>query len=161
MGKKRSGFWGISTRQVQKAIADWQPGDSRTEAQCKNSLARFLKDEFPKAEVIKEYGIGRLRIDIYMNFRNRFLQGPLGPAGKECFIEIKYDFQSRAKLQRLIGQVHQYVNVEAYPLFVVFCGEGESNSIEEFQEFLRKQNDKLDWEEQHLRFVNKSVEAVI
>ena len=138
------GLLGSPLDDVEKIVRKWKPQDARTEAQCKKSLTKFLEENLEDSTVIKEYGKGRLRADIYVKYSPYLLKKFL--KGDECFIELKYGFKSRTQLQRLIGQIHQYVDEKLLPCLIVLCGDCERHSVQELERFINSQNEKLEWE---------------
>lgn len=74
-------------------IESWRPRNCESELQYRNSLYAKLEDAFRQAPA-KEWGHGRARADIAF--------------GNKIAIELKLDFNTTGKLQRLKGQMDDY-----------------------------------------------------
>ena len=83
----------LTTIGVASEIKSWRPRNCHTELEYRNSLLAKLQGAFPIA-ARKEYGHGRVKADIA--FENR-----IG-------IELKFNLNSPAKKQRLVGQLNDY-----------------------------------------------------
>ena len=134
-------IFGTSLRDIEKAIHDWDRGDARTEKQCRDSLVVFLGERFQKAQLIKEYGKGRLRVDVYIKFAEGLAKAWHGQ--HECFIELKYGLKSRSALQRAIGQLELYVREKALPCLYVVCGAQDKNATQEIERSINEKNELL------------------
>ena len=133
--------FGTSLDDIKKAVRSWRPGDAKTEKQCRDSLAQLLEKRFPKADVIKEYGRGRLRVDVYVKFGQGLSRAWHGE--HQCFIEVKYGLRSRSALQRAIGQLDQYMREKALPCVFVVCGAQDRNTLRDLERAIKDQNDRF------------------
>ncbi|GAH19881.1 unnamed protein product, partial [marine sediment metagenome] len=73
---------------VMDIINKWKPGKCKTEKDYEKSLYNFLEKQLPDIEIVKQFGIGRTKVDIAV--------------ARKVFIEIKYNLNSTSKLQRLL-----------------------------------------------------------
>lgn len=93
---------------VATIIKQWNPGECTTEKEFEKSLVKELQEKLKGKKIITQYGSGKQKVDIVVQ--------------DELPIEIKKDITSNAVLQRLLGQIEQYLVNWKYLLLVV-CGD--------------------------------------
>ena len=94
---------------VARLVKEWNPRKCRTEKDYERSLVRHLKAKLPKQDIVPQFGSGRARGDIVV--------------GGKVLIEIKVNFNTTDKLNRLIGQLEGYETEWKKPVVVVLCGQ--------------------------------------
>ena len=94
---------------VSQMIHQWLPENYLSEYDFEKSLHNFLKKELPWVKITRQYSSGRVKCDLAV--------------GKDVMIELKVDFKSTQKLQRLIGQLEIYRKEWDKPIIVVLIGE--------------------------------------
>ena len=140
------GIFGTNLNDIEKAIRAWRPRGAKKESDYRNSLVKALQKKFPKADVIKDYGKGRLRTDLFMKFGS--LGERIWSGQTECYIEMKNKLITRPEFQRLTGQIEQYIKAEALPMIVVICGKTEKSSLRELGDFIKAKNADLEDDEE-------------
>ncbi len=111
---------------VATIIKQWQPSDCTTERDFEKSLVRELQAKLKGKKVISQYGSGKQKVDIVVQ--------------DEVPIEIKKDIKSNAVLQRLIGQIEQYLVNWKY-LVLVICGEITSDYLAMLEDYAKTKTD--------------------
>lgn len=106
------GYFANPFEHVKKLVDEWNPSKCKTEKAFENSLIEFLQENLEGKDVVKQYGIGRSKVDIGVD--------------KKVFIELKKDLDTTAKLQRLLGQMDLY-SKDLDNLLVVVCGKTDKN----------------------------------
>ncbi len=111
---------------VTDIIKRWRPGKCKTEKEYEKSLYTFLEKQLPDIEIIKQFGIGRTKVDIAI--------------GRKVFIEIKHKFNSTSKLQRLLGQLSLYKKEKDEDLIILLCGDVDKNILRQLKDEVEKYN---------------------
>lgn len=75
-------------------FSKWRPRNCKTEKDYENSLYSFLHRELEDHQITKQYGIGRVHADLAID--------------DKLIIEIKYNLNTSAKYQRILGQLAEY-----------------------------------------------------
>ena len=114
---------------VMDIINRWKPGKYKTEKDYEKSLYNFLEKQLPDIEIVKQFGIGRTKVDIAV--------------ARRVFIEIKYNLNSTSKLQRLIGQLSLYKKEKDEDLIILLCGDFDKNMMMQLEREVEEQNRKL------------------
>ncbi len=114
---------------VMDIINKWKPGKCKTEKDYEKSLYNFLEKQLPDIEIVKQFGIGRTKVDIAV--------------ARKVFIEIKYNLNSTSKLQRLIGQLSLYKKEKDEDLIILLCGDFDKNMMMQLEREVEEQNRKL------------------
>ncbi len=111
---------------VETIIKQWQPNGCSTEKDFEKSLVNELQQKLQNKKIITQYGSGKQKVDIVVQ--------------DEVPIEIKKDIKSNAVLQRLIGQIEQYLVNWKYLLLVV-CGEIMPDYLMMLEDYAKKKTD--------------------
>ena len=114
---------------VEEIIKKWKPKKCKTEKDYELSLFKFLEKELPGIDIVRQFGIGRLKVDIAV--------------GKKVFIEIKNNLNSTSKLQRLIGQLALYEKEDIENLIILICGQTDKNLLRQLKKNVQDYNDNL------------------
>ncbi len=137
------GLFGTSFPDVLRAVEHWEPGLLTSELQYRDSLAAHLQSSFAHASLEKEHGLGRARVDIYLQFA-----GPLRrmwDRSNSCFFELKKDIASNSSVQRLLGQMRMYKEAGALPLIIIACGQIDHSALAPIRSYARELNNELDY----------------
>lgn len=127
---------------VMDIINKWKPGKCKTEKDYEKSLYNFLEKQLPDIEIVKQFGIGRTKVDIAV--------------ARKVFIEIKYNLNSTSKLQRLIGQLSLYKKEKDEDLIILLCGDFDKNMMMQLEREVEEQNRKLLlWEPNSVFIIHK------
>ncbi len=106
---------------VGELIESWTPmEDFKLESEYEKSLHTFLKKQLPWVKITKQYGSGRVKCDIAV--------------GRDVMIELKTDFKSTQKLQRLIGQLELYKKEWDKHVIVVLAGQTEEDLLHDLSD---------------------------
>jgi hypothetical protein len=100
---------------VIKSIKDWQPKPLPNELKYRNSLMTHLREKLPKERVESEYRHLGTTTDIYVKQESFF-------GSSEVFVELKRSLQSKAQLDRLVGQVES-LEPKKNAVVIILCGE--------------------------------------
>jgi len=106
-------------------IKKWLPSECKTEKDYEESLYLFLHSELGAVQITKQFGHGRIKADLAV--------------GKKVILELKHKLDSTAKLQRLIGQLEGYRELEK-TVIVLLTGKTDPNLLKELQERLEEMN---------------------
>lgn len=115
---------------VKGIIKEWKPRKCKTEKDYEVSLFKCLEKKLPDIDVIRQFGIGRVKADISV--------------GREIYIEIKNNLNSISKLQRLIGQLVLYEREKINNLIILVCGQVDKNIMSQLKREVEKYNNQLD-----------------
>ncbi|MGB1119790.1 MAG: hypothetical protein ACPGYR_04780 [Chitinophagales bacterium] len=100
-----------------QSIEDWEPKDCNREKDYQESLYLKLHSDLGDISVRKEHVINGYKIDILVD--------------ENYLIELKHNLNGKGKLQRLYGQLINYLDASngnwdgTSSIFVVVCGECE------------------------------------
>lgn len=109
-----------------KLVEEWKPKNCRTEKECEKSLAEFLREKLEDIQVIHQAGSGRIRADLEV--------------GGKVMIELKQDLDTTAKLQRLKGQIEDYVNT-GKSILIVITGKMDKELERDLRKFVESKSD--------------------
>lgn len=114
---------------VRKVVDMWNPEGCKTEKEYEISLFRLLEEQLPGIEVIRQYGLGRIKADIAV--------------GGKVFIEIKSNIGTRDRLQRLLGQLTLYAKAKVEYFILIIIGHIENNMKAIIENEIEKYNGGL------------------
>jgi hypothetical protein len=100
---------------VIKSLKDWQPKALPNELKYRDSLLVHLREKLPKEKIEPEYRHLGTTTDIYVKQESFF-----GSSG--VFVELKRNLQSKAQLDRLVGQVES-LEPKKNAVLTILCGE--------------------------------------
>jgi hypothetical protein len=100
---------------VIKSVKDWQPEPLPNELKYRNSLMAHLRAKLPKEKIESEYRHLGTTTDIYVKQDGFF-------GSSEVFVELKRSLQSKAQLDRLVGQVES-LEPNKNAVVIILCGE--------------------------------------
>ncbi|MFQ5664322.1 MAG: hypothetical protein ACE5HL_10870 [Terriglobia bacterium] len=109
---------------VANLVESWRPGTLRLESEYEKSLCGFLRKKLPSEKIIRQYGAGRIKCDI--------------STGGKVIIELKTNFNSTQKLQRLLGQVELFKKEWDKPVLIVLIGETQDDLLKDLHSALRR-----------------------
>ena len=79
---------------ISSLVEQWHPRKCKTEKQYEKSLYTFLHRQLEDIQVTKQFAKGRIRADLVV--------------GDKVIVELKNNFSTTAKYQKLIGQITEY-----------------------------------------------------
>ncbi len=100
---------------VIKSLKDWQPKPLPNELKYRDSLMGHLRGKLPKEKIEPEYRHLGTTTDIYVKQDSFF-------GSSEVFVELKRNLQSKAQLDRLVGQVES-LEPKNNAVLIILCGE--------------------------------------
>ena len=92
--KQKIAFSWDGAGMVSNCIKRWKPSKCTSEKDFEKSLYDFLHDELGDMQITKQYAKGRIRADLAV--------------GDKVILELKFNLDTTAKYQRLIGQINDY-----------------------------------------------------
>jgi len=135
---------------VIKSIENWEPSDKFTrESDSRDELIKHLRDElnsnpfFGTKTISVTSEDGRGLCDIAVNER-------------EVGIELKNNFNSKAKLDRLIGQVHRYKK-DYNDIIIVLVGKTKDNTLDDLRVQISELNKMNNFGSQNIEIINKDL----
>lgn len=108
----------------------WRPRNCKSEKDYENSLYKYLHAELGDIQITKQYAKGRIRADLVI--------------GTKIIVELKYNLDTTAKYQRLIGQLVDYKEWEG-SVVILLTGETDPNLRKQLNEYIEKQKGLLDY----------------
>ena len=115
---------GNSVGVLTSLFSKWRPRNCKTEKAYENSLNSFLHKELEDHQITKQYGIGRSRADLVIDDR--------------LLIEIKYNLNTSAKYQRLLGQLAEYKEWDGR-VVLLLVGKTDPNLRKQLTSYLEKE----------------------
>ena len=110
---------------LKKLVDKWRPRNCTTEKDYETSLTAFLRRELPEdTKITPQYAQGRFRADLVIDDR--------------LVVEIKYNLDSTAKYQRLIGQVASYKDWKGQ-IILLLTGKTDPDLKKELNSYLKKE----------------------
>jgi hypothetical protein len=106
-------------------IKKWVPGKCNTEKDYENSLYDYLHAELGSIQITKQFGHGRIKADLAV--------------GDKVLLELKHNLDSTAKLQRLIGQLEGYRELDK-TVVVLLTGKTDPNLRKDLQKTVEALN---------------------
>jgi len=100
---------------VIKSVKEWQPKPLPNELKYRDSLIAHLRVKLPKEKIEPEYRHLGTTTDIYVKQDSFF-------SSSEVFVELKRNLQSKAQLDRLVGQVES-LEPKKNAVLIILCGE--------------------------------------
>lgn len=109
-----------------KALLDkWRPRNCTTEKAYENSLTTFLRRELPEdTKITPQYAQGRFHADLVIDDR--------------LVVEIKYNLDTTAKYQRLVGQIATYKDRKGQ-VILLLTGKTDLDLKKELTSYLKKE----------------------
>ncbi len=111
---------------IENLIKEWKPRGCKTEKDYEESLYNYLEKQLEGKEITKQYGVGRVKVDLAVN--------------KKVFIELKNDLKNTGQLQRLIGQLELYAK-DLNNIIIVICGDVDKNLLKQLIDQKKKSYD--------------------
>ena len=108
---------------IEKLIKEWSLENCMNEKDYENSLFEYLQSSLQGIEIKKQYAQGRTKVDLMI--------------GDVVIVELKHDFSTTAKFQRLIGQINEY-NKWGRELLIVLTGKTDPDLVEELRKEMAK-----------------------
>jgi len=115
---------GDSVKFVISKIEKWRPRNCKSEKDYENSLYKFLHDELGDFQITKQYAKGRIRADLVI--------------GEKVIVELKYNLNTTAKYQKLIGQLAEYKDWDGRTILLL-TGETDINLRKQIGMYLKKE----------------------
>ena len=110
-------------------IEKWKPRKYKTEKDFEKSLYSYLEKELEDIQITRQYAKGRIRADIVVD--------------DVVIIELKNNFDSTAKYQRLVGQLSEYKEWDGN-IVVLLTGKTDSNLKRQLTQHVKEYDDLLD-----------------
>jgi hypothetical protein len=113
-----------SVKALASLFSKWRPRNCETEKDYENSLASFLHKELEDHQITPQYAKGRFHADLVIDDR--------------LIIEIKYNLNTTAKYQRLLGQLAEY---KEWPgqVVLLLVGKTDPNLRKQLTAYLKKE----------------------
>ncbi len=108
---------------VTRLVEKWTPRRCKAEKDYEKSLYDFLHRELGQVQVTKQFAKGRIRADLMV--------------GDKVIIELKHNFDSTAKYQRLIGQLEEYKNWDGCVL-IVLTGKSDQHLRKQLASYVKE-----------------------
>ena len=105
---------------ISSLIEEWRPRKCKTEKQYEKSLYTFLHRQLEEIQVTKQFAKGRIRADLVV--------------GDKVIVELKNNFNTTAKYQKLIGQITEYKEWDGQ-IIVVLTGDTDPNLHKELTKY--------------------------
>jgi hypothetical protein len=105
-------------------LSKWRPRNCETEKDYENSLYSFLHKELKDHQITKQYAKGRFHADLVIDDR--------------LIIEIKYNLNTPAKYQRLLGQLLEYKEWDGR-VVLLLVGKTDPNLRKQLASYLEKE----------------------
>ena len=119
-------FWD-PLRMISSLIQEWKPIRCKTEKEYEKSLYSFLHKRLEDIQVTKQYAKGRIRADLVV--------------GDQVIVELKNNFNTTAKYQKLIGQLAEYEEWGGQ-IIVVLTGDTDANLYKELMKSASEEDDE-------------------
>lgn len=113
-----------SIKVVTDLINEWQPQNCKIEKDYEKSLYNFLHNKLEDIQITKQYAKSRIRADLMI--------------GDKVIVELKYNLDTTAKYQRLIGQLSEYKEWDGR-VIILLTGETDRNLRKQLDEYLKKE----------------------
>ena len=115
---------------VLNIIEDWMPKKKyRREAAYRDDLMAFIRKELKRGSIWGPSKKHRIRKETGRHLADIGIDGKIG-------IELKYNLNSKAKVDRLFGQVDDYLR--GYDeMIIVLCGKTSEDSLDYLEEKIR------------------------
>jgi len=114
---------------IRSLVEEWRPRKCKAEREYEKSLYMFLHKRLEDIQITKQYARGRIRADLVV--------------GDKVIVELKNNFSTTAKYQKLIGQITEYKEWEGQ-IIIVLTGYTDPNLHKELMGYAAKNNDDLD-----------------
>jgi len=135
--KIRFKFWDPAGM-VSSLVKEWHPVRCKTEKGYEKSLYSFLHKRLEDIQITKQYARGRIRADLLV--------------GDKVIVEIKNNFNTTTKYQRLIGQITEYKEWEG-EIIIVLMGKTDPNLRKGLENYAEKEEDG--WGEKRIIIIQK------
>lgn len=109
---------------VASLIKTWKPKRLKTEKDYEKSLYDYLESKLSSFKITKQFARGRVRVDLAIQDR--------------VIIELKHNFNTTAKYQRLIGQLSEYESWDER-IIILLTGKTDPNLRKELERYIQKQ----------------------
>lgn len=109
-------------------VEEWRPRKCKAEREYEKSLYMFLHKRLEDIQITKQYARGRIRADLVV--------------GDKVIVELKNNFSTTAKYQKLIGQITEYKEWDGQ-IIIVLTGDTDPNLYKELTKYAAEDEDFL------------------
>lgn len=107
-------------------LEKWRPRGCKNEKDHELSLQAYLDGQLGGVPVVRQYAVGRTKADLMI--------------GKNVVVEMKHNFNSTGKYQRLVGQLTEYSKWDG-SVVVILTGKSDPELVKELKCFIKSLND--------------------